>query len=86
MLTVLTQMPAFISVNRSGPCPHRPDSPQPEDWVKQLKQLNGGRRYMSSPAVAQAPSHAPATRAAAASAPKPAAPAPARAQTAAASY
>ena len=56
----------------------------PEDWVKQLKQLNGGRRYMSSPAVAQAPSRAPSTRATAASAPKPAAPA--RAQTAAASY
>ena len=56
----------------------------PEDWVKQLKQLNGGRRYMSSPAVAQAPSQAPSTRATAASAPKPAAPA--RAQTAAASY
>src|SRR5262249_26812198 len=56
----------------------------PEDWVKQLKQLNGGRRYMSSPAVAQARSQAPSTRAAAASAPKPAAPA--RAQTAAASY
>jgi hypothetical protein len=43
----------------------------PEDWVKQLKQANGGRRYMSSPAVAQAPS----TRTTAASAPKPAAPA-----------
>jgi len=56
----------------------------PEDWVKQLKQLNGGRRYMSSPAVAQTPSQAPSTRATAASAPKPAAPA--RAQTAAASY
>ena len=28
----------------------------PEDWVKQLKQLNHGRRYMSSPAVAQAAS------------------------------
>ena len=56
----------------------------PEDWVKQLKQLNGGRRYMSSPAVAQAPSQAPSTRATPASAPKPAAPA--RAQTAAASY
>src|SRR5262249_8393679 len=55
----------------------------PEDWVKQLKQLNGGRRYMSSPAVAPR-SQAPSTRAAAASAPKPAAPA--RAQTAAASY
>src|SRR5215471_15407878 len=25
----------------------------PEDWVKQLRQINGGRRYMSSPAVAQ---------------------------------
>ena len=52
----------------------------PEDWVKQLKELNHGRRYMSSPAVAQAPSAKPT----AASASKPAAPA--RAQTAAASY
>jgi hypothetical protein len=51
----------------------------PEEWVKQLKQANGGRRYMSSPAVAQAPS----TRTTAASAPKPAAPA--HPQTAAAS-
>jgi hypothetical protein len=25
----------------------------PEDWVNRLKELNGGRRYMSSPAVAQ---------------------------------
>src|SRR5215831_5169950 len=52
----------------------------PEDWVNQLKKLNGGRRYMSSPAVAQAPSAKPT----AASAPKPAAPA--GGQTAAASY
>src|SRR5260370_23017392 len=28
----------------------------PEDWVNQLRKLNGGRRYMSSPAVAQASS------------------------------
>jgi hypothetical protein len=28
----------------------------PEDWVNRLRELNGGRRYMSSPAVAQAPS------------------------------
>jgi hypothetical protein len=53
----------------------------PEEWVKQLKQANGGRRYMSSPAVAQSPSAKPA----AAAAQKPAA-APARGQTAAASY
>jgi hypothetical protein len=57
----------------------------PEDWVKQLKQANGGRRYMSSPAVAQAPSQAPSAKPAAAAAQKPAA-APARGQTAAASY
>jgi hypothetical protein len=50
----------------------------PEDWVNQLRKLNGGRRYMSSPAVAQAPSRPSA------SAQKPAAPA--RSQTAAASY
>ena len=31
----------------------------PEDWVNQLKKLNGGRRYMSSPAVAQAASAKP---------------------------
>jgi hypothetical protein len=49
--------------------------------VKQLKQANGGRRYMSSPVVAQSPSAKPA----AAAAQKPAA-APARGQTAAASY
>src|SRR2546421_401455 len=42
----------------------------PEDWVNNLKQLNGGRRYMSSPAVAQGPSGKPS-----ASAQKPAAPA-----------
>jgi hypothetical protein len=40
----------------------------PEDWVNNLKQLNGGRRYMSSPAVAQGPSGKPS-----ASAQKPAA-------------
>src|SRR5262245_49693791 len=50
----------------------------PEDWVNRLKELNGGRRYMSSPAVAQASSKPSA------SAQKPAAPA--RSQTAAASY
>src|SRR5256884_7657868 len=31
----------------------------PEDWVNNLKQINGGRRYMSSPAVAQAASTKP---------------------------
>src|SRR3989441_2363830 len=31
----------------------------PEDWVNQLKKLNGGRRYMSGPAVAQAASAKP---------------------------
>src|SRR6266446_3115984 len=31
----------------------------PEDWVNQLRALNGGRRNMSSPAVAQAPSGKP---------------------------
>src|SRR5262245_22143935 len=35
----------------------------PEDWVKQLKQLNHGRRYMSSPAVAQAASAKPSASA-----------------------
>jgi hypothetical protein len=50
----------------------------PEDWVNSLKQLNGGRRYMSSPAVAQASSTKPS-----ATAQKPAAPA--GAQTASAS-
>src|SRR5215510_11383251 len=50
----------------------------PEDWVNQLRKLNGGKRYMSSPAVAQASSK-PSTIAQ-----KPAAPA--RSQTAAASY
>src|SRR5262249_14769528 len=50
----------------------------PEDWVNQLRKLNGGRRYMSSPPVAQASSK-PSTIAQ-----KPAAPA--RSQTAAASY
>src|SRR5499433_2487480 len=49
----------------------------PEDWVNRLKELNGGRRYMSSPAVAQASSKPSA------SAQKPAAPA---RQTAAVSY
>src|SRR5262245_48451035 len=53
----------------------------PEDWVNRLKELNGGRRYMSSPAVAQAQSKPvaqaqskPASRAYA-SAQKPVAPA-----------
>jgi hypothetical protein len=41
----------------------------PEDWVNRLRQLNGGRRYMSSPAVAQASSGKPS-----ASGQKPAAP------------
>jgi hypothetical protein len=49
----------------------------PEDWVNSLRKLNGGRRYMSSPAVAEA---APAKRTG--SAQKPAVPA--HAQTAAA--
>src|SRR6266576_7212136 len=31
----------------------------PEDWVNRLRDLNGGRRYMSSPAVAQASSGKP---------------------------
>jgi hypothetical protein len=35
----------------------------PEDWVNSLKQLNGGRRYMSTPAVAQASSTKPSTAA-----------------------
>src|SRR5215831_9688103 len=51
----------------------------PEDWVKRLKEVNHGRRYMSSPAVAQAPSAKPT-----ATAQKPAAPA--NAQSAAAGY
>jgi hypothetical protein len=42
----------------------------PEDWVNGLKQINGGRRYMSSPAVAQTSSTKPS-----ATAQKPAAPA-----------
>ena len=50
----------------------------PEDWVNQLRKLNGGRRYMSSPAVAQASSK-PSTLAQ-----KPAAPA--HPQSAAAGY
>src|SRR5215475_15423181 len=39
----------------------------PEDWVNQLRQLNGGRRYMSSPAVAQAPAAPAGAQSAAAS-------------------
>jgi hypothetical protein len=54
----------------------------PETWVNRLKELNGGRRYMSSPAVAQAQSK-PASRAYA-STQKPAAPA--NPQTASAGY
>jgi hypothetical protein len=50
----------------------------PEDWVNSLKRINGGRRYMSTPAVAQASSTKPS-----ATAQKPAAPA--GAQTASAS-
>lgn len=41
----------------------------PEDWVKRLKEVNHGRRYMSGPAVAQAASAKPS-----ATAQKPAAP------------
>jgi hypothetical protein len=47
----------------------------PDEWVNRLKQLNGGRRYMSGPAVAQAPSGRTPSGKASASAPKPAAPA-----------
>src|SRR5262249_17310827 len=54
----------------------------PEDWVNRLKELNGGRRYMSRPAVAQAQSK-PVSRAYA-STQKPAAPA--NPQTASAGY
>src|SRR5262245_43960268 len=50
----------------------------PEDWGNQLRKLNGGKRYMSSPAVAQASSQPSASAQKAA--------APARSQTAAASY
>ena len=35
----------------------------PEDWVNSLKRINGGRRYMSSPAVAQASSTKPSAAA-----------------------
>jgi hypothetical protein len=35
----------------------------PEDWVNSLKRLNGGKRYMSSPAVAQASSTKPSATA-----------------------
>jgi len=44
----------------------------PEEWVNRLRQLNGGRRYMASQPVAQAP--APTPRAPAVAARKPAAP------------
>jgi hypothetical protein len=61
----------------------------PEDWVNQLRSLNGGRKYMpgaSGEPMAQAPA-APAQKPAAAAAQKPAAAAaqkPAAAATAAA--
>jgi hypothetical protein len=47
----------------------------PEDWVNQLRQLNGGRKYMpgASQPMAQAPAAAPAQKPAAA-ARKPATP------------
>jgi hypothetical protein len=45
----------------------------PEEWVNRLRELNGGRRYMASQPVAQAP--APTPRAPAVAARKPAAPA-----------
>jgi hypothetical protein len=47
----------------------------PEDWVNQLRQLNGGRKYMpgASQPMAQAPATAPAQKPAAAAAQKPAA-------------
>ena len=35
----------------------------PEDWVNSLKRINGGRRYMSSPAVAQSSSTKPSAAA-----------------------
>jgi len=35
----------------------------PEDWVNSLKKLNGGRRYMSTPVVAQASSTKPSATA-----------------------
>lgn len=58
----------------------------PEDWVKRLKEINHGRRYMSSPAVAQAASAKPTAASAkpTATAQKPATPA--NAQAAAAGY
>ena len=55
----------------------------PEDWVKRLKEINHGRRYMSTPVVAQAPSSKP-TATAHATLQKPAAPA--NAQSAATGY
>jgi hypothetical protein len=47
----------------------------PEDWVNQLRKLNGGRKYMpgSADTIAQAPAPAPAQRRPAATAQKPAA-------------
>jgi hypothetical protein len=48
----------------------------PEDWVNQLRALNGGRKYMpgASQPMAQAPATAPAQKPAAAAARKPATP------------
>jgi hypothetical protein len=43
----------------------------PEEWVNRLRELNGGRRYMASQPMAQAPT----PRAPAVAARKPAAPA-----------
>src|SRR5262245_4307194 len=53
----------------------------PEDWVNSLKRLNGGKRYMSSPAVAQTSSTKPS-----ATAQKPAAPAGAQSASASGGY
>ena len=48
----------------------------PEDWVNQLRQLNGGRKYMpgASQPMAQGPATAPAQQKPAAAARKPATP------------
>ncbi len=65
----------------------------PEDWVNSLKRINGGRRYMSSPAVAQTSSGGQTfSGSAQTSSGRPSVPAaqkpadPPRAQSAAASY
>jgi hypothetical protein len=67
----------------------------PEDWVNSLKRLNGGRRYMSDPAVAQTSSGGQTSsgsaqtssgKPSAAAAQKPAAPARAQTASATASY